>query len=318
MISELFDVFLFDLDGTIYLGDQPIHGAPDAIKRLREMGKTIRFLTNDPRPTRKKIVDRLNKMQITSYIKEIVTAGWTTAAYLRENNIRSAYVVGSKELKSELAHLGIKVIDKGSCEAVVVGCDEHVSYHDIQQATKHIFQGAKFIATNADPSFPTPEGPYPATGAIVKAIEVSTDIHPTIIGKPYSPMFLMAIQSLDKKLRMVVIGDNPSTDILGAHQIGIAGILVSKKKVVFPSAHDFRIPDAVIPDLSSIFNSTIILRHRKNPSFSWPDQVKAGVAGVILNGADKVLLIKRADNGLWGLPTGHVKPGETVKVSMAT
>lgn len=313
MLADVFDAFLFDLDGVVYLGDSPLPRAGESLSRLREAGKKVRFLTNDPRPTREDVVDKLVGMGVEAHMEEIVTSGWATAELLRKDGMRSAYVVGSKGLRSELRRAGIEVSASGRPESVVVGADEYTSYRHIRQAARLISGGATFVATNPDGSFPTPEGPAPAAGAIVAAVEVVCGVRPTVVGKPSPAMFETITEGLDAGMRAVMVGDNPETDILGAHRAGICAILVSEEAPAFPSARDFRIPDATIQDLSCLFDTAVSARPWKKPTFPWPERVAAGVAAVVFDSAGRVLLGRRLDNGLWGLPSGHVETGETIE-----
>jgi hypothetical protein len=163
-----------------------------------------------------------------------------------------AYVVGSPGLESEVRRAGVEVVWSGRAEAVVVGADERTSYPHIERAARLISDGAIFVATNLDGSFPTPEGPAPAAGVIAAAIEVASGKQPTVIGKPHPSMFKAATESLSAGTRVVMIGDNPETDVLGANRYGIAGVLVSEEAPAFPSERDFRVPDATVPDLLSL------------------------------------------------------------------
>lgn len=314
MLVNEFDVFLFDLDGVIYIGSEPLPAAVESLKRIRQEKKEIRFLTNDPCTTREKIVRRLNSLGIQVKIEEVITSGWVTAQYLQNKKIRTALVLGDENLKLECEKVHINTTAQNDVEAVVVGWDNDVSFGDIQKAAKLIHKGAKFVATNADRTFPTLEGPLPAVGAMVEAIQVSTDKRPIIIGKPYTYMFKKALENFTSASKVVMIGDSTSTDVLGAHQAGITAILVSKQKdKKFPSARDFRNPDATIPNLESLFDNNISIKKWVSHSFPWPEDVKAGVAGIIFDKKQQVLMMKRADNGLWGIPSGHVEPGETVE-----
>lgn len=315
MLAEQFDAFLLDLDGVVYLGERRLPRAVDSVTRLRARKNALRFLTNDPRPTREEIVRRLEKMGIEARTEEVITSGWATAEYLRRSGVSSAYVVGSPGLAYEMDAAGIEVVNLPSSPgAVVIGCDEGITYRHIRRAVASISGGAWFVATNPDGSFPAPEGPLPATGAIVEAVVAATGRRPTVVGKPYTPMFDAALKGLRIDAgRIAAVGDNPETDILGAHRAGMAAILVSGEEVSFSSHRDFRLPDATIPDLSSLFDSNITARKWEKPSFPWPARVAAGVAAVVFDGADRVLLGKRTDNGLWGLPSGHVEPAETAE-----
>lgn len=314
MIVNSFDTFLFDLDGVVYIGDKPLPGAVEALKRLRQENKSIRFLTNDPCTTREKTAKRLNNLGIQANSDEVITSSWATAQHLYKKQIKTAFILSDENLKWECEQLGIHITDSEEVEAVVVGWDGNLSFHDIQKAAKLIRNGAAFVATNADLTFPTQDGPLPAVGAIVEAIRVSTKKKPFIVGKPYSYMFQIALEELPSTSKTVMIGDNRYTDILGAHQAGLQAILVCNEKTIdFPSTTDFRNPDAKIQTLQDLFNTQIRIKGWNQPPFAWPEDIKAGVAGIILDQEEQVFLMKRADNGLWGIPSGHVELGETVE-----
>ncbi|MDS9471562.1 HAD-IIA family hydrolase [Sporosarcina pasteurii] len=314
MLVDEFDVFLFDLDGVIYIGPEPLPGAVESLKRLRQDKKDIRFLTNNPITTREKTAKRLNSLGIEASSEEVITSSWATAQYLQNEKIRTAFVLGDENLKWECQQVGINIDDQNDVEAVVVGYDSDVSFRDIEHATRLIYKGAKFVATNDDRTYPAPEGPLPASGTMVEAVRVATGKRPVIVGKPYPYMFNKAIESFAPSSRIVMVGDNPYTDVLGAHQAGIPSILISDQKTnKFPSARDFRNPDATIPNLKGLFDNTIKIKKWISPAFSWPDHIKAGVAGIIFDKTQRVLLMKRAEDGLWGIPSGRVEPGETVE-----
>ena len=163
VLAQQFDAFLLDLDGVVYLGKRPLPHAVESTARLRHWEKVVRFLTNDPRPARQDVVWRLRGMGIEACIEEVVTSGWATAEYLRRSGVGSAYVVGSPGLTREITAAGIEVVNSArSSQAVVVGCDERVSYRHIRRAAGLISEGARFVATNPDGSFPAPQGPLPA------------------------------------------------------------------------------------------------------------------------------------------------------------
>jgi ADP-ribose pyrophosphatase YjhB (NUDIX family) len=145
-------------------------------------------------------------------------------------------------------------------------------------------------------------------------IRASTGKKPYIVGKPNPFMFQKAIESISSKAKVVMIGDNPLTDILGAHQAGIQAILISNgKNAPFPSPGDYRNPDAVIGNLQSLFDDRVKIKQWNTRDFAWPERIEAGVAGIIFNEQQQVLLLKRSDNGLWSIPSGHVEPGEKVE-----
>lgn len=312
MIAEQYDVFLIDLDGVIYIDNRLLPGSKEAIEKLREQGKQIYFLTNDPRFLRQELCERLSYLGIKASPKEIISSGWATANYLVQHAINAAYVIGTESLKKEISNQGITVVEQGKCQAVVVGYSENTTFYEVQQAVRYIEEGAKFIATNDDKSFPSAEGRCMATGAIVQAVQVSCEQRPIIIGKPYSYMFHMALKNLDRTTRVVVIGDSPDIDILGAHQYGISGILLEEKQLCYPVKYDYRYPNAQIGNLMDLFSPNSGSACWNYPGFPWPDTIEPGVAAVIFNKAGQIFLVKRIDNGLWGLPSGHVELAETV------
>lgn len=289
MIYKEYDVFLFDLDGVIYIGDKALPEAVSSLKRLREEKKSIRFLTNDPCVTRETIVKRLHKLGFSASIDEVITSGWATADYLVKAGIKRAYILGNDELKSEIQKAGID-LEEDLAEAVVIGWDHNITFQDIHKAVNLIRSGASFIATNGDKTFPTAKGPAPATGAIVEAVKTGADKEPIIIGKPESSIFEKVLESFEDRERCVMIGDTPETDIIGANRMGIPSILVSDQNTLFPVEHDFRNPDVVIRDLKYLFDSEVKIEVREKPDYQWTEQVKAGVAGIIIKESSSVFI----------------------------
>ncbi|MCK1804289.1 hypothetical protein MTQ12_14805 [Brevibacterium sp. R8603A2] len=94
MLVDQFDVFLLDLDGVVYVGDTLLSGVTEALASLRSRGRVVRFVTNDPRPSRKDVVHRLGRLGVRATVEEIVSSGWATACWLRQQGITRAYVVG--------------------------------------------------------------------------------------------------------------------------------------------------------------------------------------------------------------------------------
>lgn len=255
-VADDFDVFLIDLDGVVYLGENPLPGAVDSLNRLGDMGKKIRYLTNDPRPQRETVTRRLRDLGIQVETGEIATSAWAAARYLDHAEIRTASTVGSEGLSAELKARGIRLTEE-SPDAVVVGADERTTYRDLQRATRHIDRGATFVGTNPDGSFPTPDGPAPGAGAIVRAVEAATRVEPIIVGKPEPLMFEMALEDVPDDARAVVIGDNPETDVMGARRAGLPGILVADDEPEHRATDDPGRPDGRISGLADLFDLSI-------------------------------------------------------------
>lgn len=251
MIADRFDVFLLDLDGVLYLGEEPIPAAIDAVAQLMERGKTVRILTNNPRLPRTALKQRFAEAGLSLPLSSIVTSGSAAAHFLAQDGVARADVVGSEGARGALRSAGI-VVTSTAPEAVVVGTDRATTYLDLQRAMDHIQQGVRFVGTNPDTSFPTPSGRGLGAGALLQALEAATGVAPTIAGKPEPLIFEMACAGLPPDARVVMIGDNPDTDIRGARRAGLSSILVAEPPAPTDLALD-RTPDFTIETLTALF-----------------------------------------------------------------
>lgn len=227
MITDSFDLFLFDLDGVIQIGDQAVAGAAETVRQLRDAGKGIRFATNNSRASRDQILEDLTAFGLDPTQEEIVTAAWATARYLAEHGMERVYPIADDGFRSELRQQGI-TLTESDVDAVVVGLDKSVGYDDLKRAAQLLYDNSEvsFIAANTDPSYPVEDGIAPGTGAITTAIEATANRSPTAIGKPNSAFFELALHDGTTD-RAVMIGDSLESDIRGARSAGLDGILVS-------------------------------------------------------------------------------------------
>lgn len=231
-IADLFDHILIDLDGVVYVGDKPTTGAKETIATLRAMGKSVIFLTNDPRSSSSEYAEKLKSMGIQATSNEVITSGMAIAFYIKEHyrlDSGKAYVVGSPALKEEIKKVGLKLAngeESKKANFVIVGGHPGFNYEEMKLATIAIIGGAHFFGTNRDPLFPTSEGLIPATGAIVASIEYATGKKAITAGKPEPIMFEAAKKLLSSQERIVIIGDRLDTDIAGGKRAGIATILI--------------------------------------------------------------------------------------------
>src|SRR5699024_5513149 len=170
-MKEIPEVFIFDLDGTIYLGDIPLPGAGDVLKRIRDNGSKGHFVTNNPRFSREFYARKLNDMGIEAVVNEIVTSAWLTANFLKKNpSYGKVYMVGERQLKSELEYAGVPLVnEREKTDTILISFDTKLSYEKLQHAFLNIKNDARFIATNPDPVCPTPDGGLVDAGAIIAA-----------------------------------------------------------------------------------------------------------------------------------------------------
>ena len=226
-----FRYVLMDMDGVLYRGNQALPGMIEFFAFLREQQIPFLLLTNNSTNSSKDYSAKLARMNVTVADSEIVTSGQTTAAYLRQVAPEGAgvYVVGMQPLRDSLfagEYAGLFYPDDEYPRFVVQGGDFNLVYESVKKACLLIRAGASFIATNADPVFPTEQGLTPGAGSIGALLQVSTGQVPIVIGKPEAPMFQLALEHLGAKPEeTVMIGDNLLTDIEGANRLNIPTIL---------------------------------------------------------------------------------------------
>jgi 4-nitrophenyl phosphatase len=234
---------IFDLDGVIYRGRQPVPGAVALVTALRERGVMIRFATNNSMATRAMYVPRLVEMGVPAEIDEIVTSTSATIDHLKAHlpQVRTVLTVGAPGMLEELQAAGFAATasadavdadyDGGplssSYDAVVAGLDPSFDFRRMAAATTAIRSGARFIATNADLRYPTPSGFLPGAGSMVAALRAASGQEPLVIGKPEPGIFTAILEraGVDAS-EAVAIGDNPDADVVAAHRAGIGSILV--------------------------------------------------------------------------------------------
>lgn len=258
-LVDLFDNFLIDLDGVVYVGNELTGGAEKALDALRQLGKRLIFLTNDPRGSSRDYSEKLENMNIQASPDDVITSGMAIAHYIKEHfqlDRSKAYVVGSSALKAEIEQIGIKLAqgkDAREVDFVVVGGHPEFHYEEMKRAALAIRNGAHFFGTNRDPVFPTSEGLVPATGAILASIEVASGKEAITAGKPEPVIFEVAMKGLTSRERTAIIGDRLDTDIVGGKRVGIKTILVLSGSTKEDEISKSEIkPDYVINDLRDL------------------------------------------------------------------
>jgi HAD superfamily hydrolase (TIGR01457 family) len=228
-----YDDFLMDMDGVIYLNQQPIPDAVEFIARLRDMRKGVLFLTNNSKYTRREYREKLAGMGIDAREDDFLTAAVATASFLSEHHggkDKSAYVIGGKGLEEELTGIGMHILasEEGrGAGFVVVGWDTELTYDKLRIASLALHAGAVFVATNSDATFPAPDGLWPGAGAIVAALEKAAGREALVVGKPNVYMMQAAlVETGGRADKTLMIGDRLETDILGGWRAGLDTCLV--------------------------------------------------------------------------------------------
>lgn len=224
-------VYLLDMDGTIYLGDELIDGAKEFLAKLKEEGKRYIFLTNNSSKSKDIYVEKLNGLGIDASEEEVFTSGEATTMYLkRQKEGARVYLLGTPALEDEFKKEGF-ILEKDrhkSIDYVVLGFDTTLTYEKLWGACEYIAEGVEYIATHPDFNCPLADGKFmPDAGAMAAFIEASTGKTPQVIGKPNKEIVesIASKYNLDKK-DMVMVGDRLYTDIKTGENAGIASILV--------------------------------------------------------------------------------------------
>jgi len=221
------DCWLTDMDGVLVHEERAIPGAADFVTKLIEPGRRFLVLTNNSIFTPRDLRARLLASGIDLPESAIWTSALATAQFLDDQRSHgSAYVIGEAGLTTALHEVGY-VLTERSPDYVVLGETRTYSFEAITKAIRLIEKGARFIATNPDPSGPSPEGSLPATGSVAALITRATNVEPYFIGKPNPLMMRSALNRIDAHSETtVMIGDRMDTDVISGLEAGLRTILV--------------------------------------------------------------------------------------------
>jgi glycerol 3-phosphatase-2 len=228
MLAAGYDALLFDLDGVLFRGDEPVPDAPETMGALRESGARIVFLTNNSSRTPEQVAAKLTRLGIAADPAEVVTSALATADLLAGRGVGSAYAIGGDGVVGALEAAGISVVDgePGDVSHVVVGIDDDLTYAKLRIACVLVQRGAHLVATNADRTFPASGGElWPGAGALVAAITTATGVEAEVVGKPFPPLFESALRR-SGGTNPLVVGDRLDTDVAGAEALGWDSLLV--------------------------------------------------------------------------------------------
>ena len=219
--------YFLDMDGVMVRGNELIPGADAFIERLCQREIKFLILTNNPRFTPADLAHRLKRLGLKVGAEHIYTSALATAMFLKSQRPNgTAFVLGESGLTSALHEAGY-VLTSHEPDYVVVGETTAYSYSDITQATRLIAAGARFIATNPDPSGPGDGGLVPACGAIAALLQAATGVEPYYIGKPNPLMMRSAMRFLGVHSEdAVMVGDRMDTDVRIGTESGMETILV--------------------------------------------------------------------------------------------
>jgi len=251
-------LLLVDLDGVVYRGAAPVPGVAAVLANRAAAGDAVVYVTNNSMHYRAEYVRRLSDLGAPVTEDRVVSAPRATALYLRDRlpDVQRVLTVGASGLDRELRDVGLDVVNAGFTaermakegidgvaaagrpDAVVAGVDPQLTYLRLAAAADCLRAGARFIATNRDPTYPTERWLRPGAGSIVAAIEVASGVAPVTIGKP-EPLLMEAAARAGggEPKDAIVIGDGIVTDLEAAKRVGARAILMLTG-VTTPAAAD--------------------------------------------------------------------------------
>ncbi len=228
-----YDHVVLDLDGCVWVGERPTRGAAEAVTQLRHGGKTVSFVTNDARRAPEDYVRKLWSLGLQASLEEVVTVGAAIqhllASRVSPHGTRGGgvFVIGSPAIHRHVADAGERILNgtetASEAELVVVAGHDGLLFEELKHATQAVLSGAQMLAAGRDRTFPAEDGPWPATGAVLAALEYATDRTAQIVGKPDPQIFHTALDRLASAdpERTLAIGDRLDSDLEGASAAGI-------------------------------------------------------------------------------------------------
>ncbi|MDN3609760.1 TIGR01458 family HAD-type hydrolase [Vibrio ostreicida] len=221
---------IFDIDGTLILNNQPLPGATDAVNGLRSMGVQLRFVTNTTGRTPEQLGKVLRELGFEVQDSEILTSVGACVHFLKQNYVgKAGYLAIPEEIEDQFA--GIAQTTENPAFVVMGDLDKGFDYDVLNRVFNYMRNGAQLITFHRNRFFFRDGKTWLDSGAFTLALERSCDQEAIVTGKPAPQMFQGALQSMSlPKQKVIVIGDDVSSDILGAKQAGLQGFLVTTGK----------------------------------------------------------------------------------------
>ena len=217
--------WILDLDGVVWLSDEPIPGAADAIARLRARGDRVLFVSNNSSARVGDYLAKLQRVGVPSESADLVTSAQAAATLLEPG--QTVLVCAGPGVEEALEARDVRMVRSGKADAAVVGWHRDFDYEGLTRAAQAVMDGARLIGTNDDATYPTPEGPIPGGGAILAAVATAAGVEPTVAGKPHAPMVDLVRARLWSDVDgSTVVGDRPSPDGRFASALGVRFALV--------------------------------------------------------------------------------------------
>lgn len=221
---------IVDVDGVLRRSRQALPGAPELISWLQQRAIDYRIVTNNAMPTLAQLCETFAAMGIQTDREHVISSATGTAWYLRRlaPGGGRVYIIGEDGIRNAILSDGLFTLDDQQADFVVVANDRSFTFEKLSRACTLIRDGARFIASNTDGTYPMETGVIPGAGALVAAVQTCAAARPTVIGKPEPILLDMAIDQMGaRREQTIVVGDRLDTDIAGALNAGLASIMVT-------------------------------------------------------------------------------------------
>ena len=228
-LVTVYDLVMLDLDGVVYVGDQPVPGAPEHLARARDAGAHLAFVTNNASRPPEAVAEKLSRMGVAAGTDDVVTSAQAAARMLAERWPPGSAVafLGAAGLEQALQDVDLKPVHvtDDSAVALATGYGPDVPWRDVMRAATRVRDGLPWVASNADLSLPTPFGTAPGHGVMVRMLEGFAGVAAEVAGKPERPLLDETVRRVGGE-RPLMVGDRLDTDIEGAHRAGVDSLLV--------------------------------------------------------------------------------------------
>jgi HAD superfamily hydrolase (TIGR01458 family) len=246
--------FLIDLDGVLYVGNQAVDGASGTLEFLSKNGYPFRCVSNTTRKSRYSIARHLSSLGFAVPEKHIFTPPLAAIAYMKETRKTAFYLLATGDVDGDFEEMGKPALDIQPDWVIIGDAGDKITYGSLNTAFRYLMEGAGLLALENDRFWMAADGLSLSAGPIVRALEYATGKTATVVGKPSLEFFNLALQDMHLRPEQVaMIGDDIITDIGGAHNAGMKGILVRTGKFRSDSVSASGIkPDCIIDTVSSL------------------------------------------------------------------
>ena len=250
-------LYLLDMDGTIYLGNNLFDGTVDFLDYIKEIGGRYIFLTNNSSKSVDKYVEKLKSLGIDTTEDDFFTSTDATIMYLKPKKHKKIYVFGTKSFKEQLLKAGLNITDRleEGIDCLLMGFDTELTFQKLEDACKILNNDVEYVATNPDWVCPTEYGYVPDCGSVSEMIYNATKKRPKFIGKPQPDMINYAVEKSGfSKAETAIIGDRLYTDIASGINAGISTIFVLSGEGTLQDIDEMNIkPDFIYKNIKELY-----------------------------------------------------------------